>query len=225
MSEAWIIDACRTPRGIGKVGKGALAELHPQRLAATVLKAIAKRNDLNTAEVDDVIWGTSQPARQAGRRSRPHGRARCGLRHQGERHDARPLLRLGHHRRQSRGGLDHVGHGRSGRRRRHGDDVLHVVDGRSEIAAVHGRGQPASARAASAVASGRLRRRHRDAGRHPAPGARRAGAGQPAARRRGHQGRPFRQEPRARLSRRRHARARPRGIPAPADDARRPCRR
>ena len=36
MSEAWIIDACRTPRGIGKVGKGALADTHPQRLAATV---------------------------------------------------------------------------------------------------------------------------------------------------------------------------------------------
>ncbi|MGO9360463.1 MAG: acetyl-CoA C-acetyltransferase [Xanthobacteraceae bacterium] len=59
MSEAWIIDACRSPRGIGKVGKGALAELHPQRLAATVLKAIAKRNDVNTTEIDDVIWGTS----------------------------------------------------------------------------------------------------------------------------------------------------------------------
>lgn len=59
MAEAFIIDACRTPRGIGKVGKGALAHLHPQRLGATVLKAIADRNDLNTAEVDDIIWGTS----------------------------------------------------------------------------------------------------------------------------------------------------------------------
>jgi acetyl-CoA C-acetyltransferase len=57
--EAWIIDTVRTPRGIGKQGKGALAHLHPQRLAATVLKAIAERNDLNTAEVDDVIWGCS----------------------------------------------------------------------------------------------------------------------------------------------------------------------
>ena len=27
MSEAWIIDACRTPRGVGKAGKGALAPL------------------------------------------------------------------------------------------------------------------------------------------------------------------------------------------------------
>lgn len=59
MSEAWIIDACRTPRGIGKIGKGALADIHPQQLGATVLKAIAERNSLNTAEVDDVIWGTS----------------------------------------------------------------------------------------------------------------------------------------------------------------------
>ena len=59
MSDALIIDACRTPRGIGKQGKGALAHLHPQHLAATVLSAIRDRNDLNTAEVDDIIWGTS----------------------------------------------------------------------------------------------------------------------------------------------------------------------
>lgn len=59
MAEAYIIDACRTPRGIGKIGKGALADMHPQRLAASALKAIATRNNLNTAEVDDVIWGTS----------------------------------------------------------------------------------------------------------------------------------------------------------------------
>ena len=59
MTEAYIIDAVRTPRGIGKVGKGALAGLHPQHLAATVLKALQQRNELNTAEVDDIIWGTS----------------------------------------------------------------------------------------------------------------------------------------------------------------------
>lgn len=59
MGEAYIIDACRTPRGIGKVGKGALADFHPQHLAATVLKAVKERNNLNTAEVDDIIWGTS----------------------------------------------------------------------------------------------------------------------------------------------------------------------
>jgi acetyl-CoA C-acetyltransferase len=42
MAEAYIIDAVRTPRGIGKVGKGALAHMHPQHLAAAVLKAIAR---------------------------------------------------------------------------------------------------------------------------------------------------------------------------------------
>ena len=59
MTEALIIDACRTPRGIGKVGKGALADMHPQHVAANVLKALAARNDLKTAEIDDIIWGTS----------------------------------------------------------------------------------------------------------------------------------------------------------------------
>ncbi len=59
MAEAYIVDACRTPRGIGKQGKGALAHLHPQHLGATVLGAIRDRNKLNTAEVDDIIWGTS----------------------------------------------------------------------------------------------------------------------------------------------------------------------
>ncbi len=59
MAEAYIIDACRTPRGIGKVGKGSLAHLHPQHLGATVLGAIRDRNNLDTATVDDIIWGTS----------------------------------------------------------------------------------------------------------------------------------------------------------------------
>ncbi|MGA0606683.1 acetyl-CoA C-acetyltransferase [Phenylobacterium sp. VNQ135] len=67
MPEALIIDACRTPRGIGKVGKGALAEHHPQHLAAAVLKALAERNHLKTEEVDDIIWGTSsQRGKQGG---------------------------------------------------------------------------------------------------------------------------------------------------------------
>jgi len=69
--EAWIIDAVRTPRGIGKQGKGALAHLHPQRLGATVLAALAERNHLDTGEVDDVIWGCSA---QVGRQGACVGR-------------------------------------------------------------------------------------------------------------------------------------------------------
>ena len=67
MGNAYIVDACRTPRGIGKVGKGALAHLHPSYLGSTVLAAMAERNSLNTAEVDDIIWGTSsQTGKQGG---------------------------------------------------------------------------------------------------------------------------------------------------------------
>lgn len=67
MADAFIIDAVRTPRGIGKVGKGALANCHPQHLAATVLKALRDRNKLNTADVDDIIWSTSmQKGKQGG---------------------------------------------------------------------------------------------------------------------------------------------------------------
>jgi acetyl-CoA C-acetyltransferase len=67
MAEAYIIDACRTPRGVGKPGKGALSHLHPQHLAATVLKALKDRNNLDTSTVDDVIWSTSsQNGKQGG---------------------------------------------------------------------------------------------------------------------------------------------------------------
>ncbi|HQV04734.1 MULTISPECIES: acetyl-CoA C-acetyltransferase [unclassified Novosphingobium] len=67
MAEAYIIDAVRTPRGVGKPGKGALSHLHPQHLAATVLKAIKERNHLDTGTVDDIVWSTStQKGKQGG---------------------------------------------------------------------------------------------------------------------------------------------------------------
>ncbi|MPS70589.1 MAG: acetyl-CoA C-acyltransferase [Novosphingobium sp.] len=59
MTEAYIIDAVRTPRGIGKMGKGALSQMHPEHLSATVLAALKDRNGFDTADVDDVIWGVS----------------------------------------------------------------------------------------------------------------------------------------------------------------------
>ncbi|MEL6890406.1 MAG: acetyl-CoA C-acyltransferase, partial [Actinomycetota bacterium] len=66
MGDAFIIDACRTPRGIGKVGKGSLAHLHPQHLGKTVLEAIRDRNEFDTAEVDDIVWGTSAQVSEQG---------------------------------------------------------------------------------------------------------------------------------------------------------------
>lgn len=71
MNEVWIIDTCRTPRGIGKQGKGSLSSFHPHHLGSAVLKAIAERNDINTAEIDDIIWGTSS---QRGQQSACLGR-------------------------------------------------------------------------------------------------------------------------------------------------------
>ncbi|MEM9515446.1 MAG: acetyl-CoA C-acetyltransferase [Actinomycetota bacterium] len=66
MAEAYIIDACRTPRGIGKQGKGALAHLHPGHLGRTVLEAVRDRNGIDTSDVDDVIWGTSAQVGEQG---------------------------------------------------------------------------------------------------------------------------------------------------------------
>ena len=40
MADAYIIDAVRTPRSIGKMGKGALSTMHPEHLSATVMAAL-----------------------------------------------------------------------------------------------------------------------------------------------------------------------------------------
>lgn len=67
MREAWIIDAARTPRGIGKAAQGALSAIHPQRILSTVLKLLAERNGLTTDDIDDVIIGCfAQTAAQGG---------------------------------------------------------------------------------------------------------------------------------------------------------------
>jgi acetyl-CoA C-acetyltransferase len=71
MTDALIIDACRTPRGIGKYEKGALTGIHPQRLGAAVLAALAERTGIDTADVDDIVWGTNS---QRGMQSNDLGR-------------------------------------------------------------------------------------------------------------------------------------------------------
>ncbi len=61
MSEAWIIDGARSPRGKGKA-TGALHHIHPQELLAQVLNALATRNGISLGDVDDVIVGNGNPA-------------------------------------------------------------------------------------------------------------------------------------------------------------------
>jgi acetyl-CoA C-acetyltransferase len=57
MSEAFILDAVRTPRGRGRAGKGALSNVHPQELLAQTLNQLAARTGFDPAEVDDVVAG------------------------------------------------------------------------------------------------------------------------------------------------------------------------
>lgn len=64
MREVWIIDAARTPRGLGKA-EGAIAGVHPQRLFSQLLGALAERTGLDPKDVDDVIAGVnSQQGKQ-----------------------------------------------------------------------------------------------------------------------------------------------------------------
>ncbi len=56
MTEAWIVDAVRSPRGKGKE-TGGLHNVHPQRILAQVLNALHQRNGFDTADVDDVVMG------------------------------------------------------------------------------------------------------------------------------------------------------------------------
>ncbi len=54
MTEAYIVDAVRTP--VGRRG-GSLSQVHPADLGAHVLKAIVERNDFDPAAVEDVVFG------------------------------------------------------------------------------------------------------------------------------------------------------------------------
>ena len=65
MSDAYIYDAVRTPRGRGKVD-GSLHEVSTLGLAVTALSAIKARNTLKGLEVDDVILGCVDPVGEAG---------------------------------------------------------------------------------------------------------------------------------------------------------------
>jgi len=57
MPTSYIIDAARTPRGRGKMDKGALSGVHPQELLAQVLTALQQRLGFDARDVDDVIAG------------------------------------------------------------------------------------------------------------------------------------------------------------------------
>ncbi|KAB0640757.1 acetyl-CoA acetyltransferase [Burkholderia stagnalis] len=57
MANSYIVGAARTPRGKGKIGKGALTGVHPQELLASVLRELPKRSDFDVRDVDDAVVG------------------------------------------------------------------------------------------------------------------------------------------------------------------------
>jgi acetyl-CoA C-acetyltransferase len=66
MTEAYIYDALRSPRGKGRKD-GSLHEVTSVRLSAQMLNAVKTRNDLDTRAIEDVIWGNvTQVGEQGG---------------------------------------------------------------------------------------------------------------------------------------------------------------
>jgi acetyl-CoA C-acetyltransferase len=65
MTDAFIYDAIRTPRGKGK-RDGSLYEVKPIDLLAGVLAELQRRNDFDTAAVDDVVMGVVSPVGEQG---------------------------------------------------------------------------------------------------------------------------------------------------------------
>ncbi len=65
MTEAYVYDAVRTPRGKGK-SDGSLHEITPVQLVTQVLEAVRDRNNLDTNHVDDVAMGVVSPVGEQG---------------------------------------------------------------------------------------------------------------------------------------------------------------
>lgn len=65
MIEAYIFDAIRTPRGIGKK-TGSLHQISPVKLASKTLRKVKERNGLDTKLIDDVILGCVHPVFEQG---------------------------------------------------------------------------------------------------------------------------------------------------------------
>lgn len=65
MTDAYIFDAVRTPRGKGKKD-GRLHQVTPINLLAQLLQALEQRNQLDTSHVDDVVLGCVTPVGEQG---------------------------------------------------------------------------------------------------------------------------------------------------------------
>ena len=66
MTDCFIYDAVRTPRGKGRKKDGALADAPPLRMAQAVLQALPERGGFDDAEIEDVILGCVEPVGEQG---------------------------------------------------------------------------------------------------------------------------------------------------------------
>jgi acetyl-CoA C-acetyltransferase len=66
MTDCFIYDAVRTPRGKGRKKDGALADAPPLRMAQAVLQALPERGDFDSKEIEDVIFGCVEPVGEQG---------------------------------------------------------------------------------------------------------------------------------------------------------------
>ena len=136
MTDAFIYDAVRTPRGKGRKD-GSLHEVTPVRLAVTALQALRDRNNLDTKLVDDVVLGCVMPIGEQGANIARTAAVMAGLAETVAGRAGQPLLRLGPRSHQHGGGAGHVGpepgHDRR-RRREHeprADGLATAAPGRS----------------------------------------------------------------------------------------------
>jgi acetyl-CoA C-acetyltransferase len=66
MTDCFIYDAVRTPRGKGRKKDGALADAPPLRMAKAVLQALPERGGFDSKEIEDVILGCVEPVGEQG---------------------------------------------------------------------------------------------------------------------------------------------------------------
>ena len=128
MTDAFILDAVRTPRGRGKAGKGALSGVHPQELLAQTLNRLVERTGIDPADVDDVVVGCVSQVGEQGANIARNAVLAAGWPDEVTGVDRQPLLRLGP---------------AGGQLRRHGRDVRRPGPGggrrrREHVARAHG---------------------------------------------------------------------------------------
>ena len=161
MSEAWIIDGVRSPRGRGKPGKGGLAHLHPAAQHGAGVERARGACRFRPRGCRRRGGGLRLGQRRSRPRHRAHVRARRGLAQHGVWRNTASLLWLRSAGGVLRGDGDHGGSPGSGRRRWRRVDVALRADPRERLP----RQQRSSLREASDGAPGHLSGPHRHARR------------------------------------------------------------